>query len=181
LDQEISEFLQCLCFAPYFTQWVKAEIGKNWGLLTDITAYFPTAEQLTAESRFIWKRPKTPHPVLLPQSRVGEIATQSRHIRERIWQGRRDVVASASYPSPLAGEGRGEGGLRGDSVRAECARGRSIGLGLAFAKPVLNGDERAEADNRGYDQVKAGGEAASRLRDQPCGHERREAAKNGYG
>src|SRR5208337_862651 len=29
----------------------------------------------------------TPHPVLLPQSRLGEIAAQNRQIRQRIWQG----------------------------------------------------------------------------------------------
>jgi hypothetical protein len=60
--------------------------------------------------------PEPPHPVLLPQSRLGEIATQSGHIRQQIWQWRRDAVASASYSFSPCGRGSGEGGVKEDSI-----------------------------------------------------------------
>src|SRR5271157_3067876 len=71
-----------------------------------LSALAPAAGYFVAKSTWL---PLTP--ALSPQARLGELATPSDRIRKRMRWGRGERLLSghARTPSPLAGEGWGEG------------------------------------------------------------------------
>src|SRR5271165_2080365 len=63
--------------------------NRKIGALGDCLSGIHVRRRYADLLRFVTGSP--PHPVLLPQSCLGEIATRVCHIRKRIWRGRRDA------------------------------------------------------------------------------------------